>query len=207
MPYCSILQCKNVSTKTNLSVGGVSFHRYPKDPNTKEKWIDATGRVNWMPVKSSTVCSAHFREDEFYLSIKGYRYLKTNVYPTQKVVKYISEENDATADLSTKQKNNYNIADLSQPRKIRKKDSIQPPSTESKIQNTCNTTLSPSERILHKKLQFCQNKIKKQLLQIKLLQSRNMRLRKLVNDKNESIKRLIQNFDMLEQNLDHLKNT
>ncbi|KAM3957949.1 peroxynitrite isomerase THAP4-like [Aphomia sociella] len=86
MPYCAILECKNDSRRKNISNGGVSYHRFPKDGSIKEKWINSTGRNNWMPTKSSTICSEHFTENQFLISKKGHRYLTITAVPTIKIV-------------------------------------------------------------------------------------------------------------------------
>lgn len=65
--------------------------RYPDDPNIKEKWIDATGRVNWMPTKLSTICSEHFLENCLLISKKGYRFVKPEALPTLKIVKIFNQ--------------------------------------------------------------------------------------------------------------------
>lgn len=59
---------------------------FPQNPFQKEKWIEATGRQNWMPTKSSTICSDHFNQNDFVISKKGLKYVNTTAIPTQKVV-------------------------------------------------------------------------------------------------------------------------
>ena len=39
---------------------GVSFYRFPADPERRKKWIAAVRRKNWTPGKNSWLCSAHF---------------------------------------------------------------------------------------------------------------------------------------------------
>ena len=44
-----------VSTKT-----GLSFYRFPVDPDRRSRWLTAVKRENWQPNVSSWVCRAHF---------------------------------------------------------------------------------------------------------------------------------------------------
>ncbi|XP_049874047.1 THAP domain-containing protein 1-like [Pectinophora gossypiella] len=38
----------------------ISFHRFPKDPNLRNKWIQNMKRDNWRPSPYSRLCSLHF---------------------------------------------------------------------------------------------------------------------------------------------------
>ncbi|KAH9631982.1 hypothetical protein HF086_016542 [Spodoptera exigua] len=67
MPCCAIITCKTKSQTASIERGGISFHRFPKEPNAREQWIDVTGRGNWMPTKTSTICSKHFTENDFII--------------------------------------------------------------------------------------------------------------------------------------------
>ncbi|XP_049883521.1 THAP domain-containing protein 5-like [Pectinophora gossypiella] len=75
MPYCCVITCKNHSGKTNVANSGISYHRFPADPDIKEKWIQVTGRADtdWLPQKTSTICSRHFDEDVIYTLGKSRR--------------------------------------------------------------------------------------------------------------------------------------
>lgn len=64
--------------------------RFPKEPNAREQWIDVTGRENWMPTKTSTICSKHFTENDFIIKKSGYRYLKPGAIPREQIVKICS---------------------------------------------------------------------------------------------------------------------
>ncbi|XP_026333360.1 THAP domain-containing protein 1-like [Hyposmocoma kahamanoa] len=86
MPRCSVLECRNNSGIKNITRGGITYHRFPQDPFRKEKWIEATGRQNWMPTKLSTICSNHFNENDFVISTKGFKYINNTAIPTQKIV-------------------------------------------------------------------------------------------------------------------------
>ncbi|XP_047987790.1 uncharacterized protein LOC125227501 isoform X1 [Leguminivora glycinivorella] len=87
-----------------------TYFRFPKDPFQKEKWIDATGRQNWMPVNSSTICSIHFSENDFLITAKGYRYLAKSAIPIKKIVifhDHISTGGETSLNLSKKRKADF----------------------------------------------------------------------------------------------------
>ncbi|XP_050671375.1 uncharacterized protein LOC126969844 isoform X3 [Leptidea sinapis] len=54
MPFCSVKWCGKRSTTSSLTKDGTTFHRFPKCPKLKEKWIIATCRdSNWFPGKNN----------------------------------------------------------------------------------------------------------------------------------------------------------
>ncbi|KAG8175476.1 hypothetical protein JTE90_004168 [Oedothorax gibbosus] len=56
VPYC----------KGNYPTGPkVSIYRFPKDPDTAKKWIQAIQRKNFIPNKASRVCELHFKDPDF----------------------------------------------------------------------------------------------------------------------------------------------
>ncbi|XP_049881830.1 uncharacterized protein LOC126377866 isoform X2 [Pectinophora gossypiella] len=86
MPCCAIKTCKARSQTSTITQGGISYHRFPKEPYIKEAWINVTGRENWMPTKSSTICSKHFKDNDFIIKKSGNRYLKPGAIPSEKVI-------------------------------------------------------------------------------------------------------------------------
>ncbi|CAG5055811.1 unnamed protein product [Parnassius apollo] len=81
MAPCTIKWCGNSSQTCNLKKNGITFHRFPKHPNLKEKWINATRRENWFPSVYSVICSRHFEEDCF-INMKNSRRLLSSAVPT-----------------------------------------------------------------------------------------------------------------------------
>lgn len=69
-----------------MSIWRLFYFRFPKEPNLIEQWIDATGRENWMPTKTSTICSKHFTEKDYVPTVSGPKYLKFGAVPQEKVV-------------------------------------------------------------------------------------------------------------------------
>lgn len=70
--------------------------------------------------------------------------------------------------------------------------------------SNCST---PRKKKLKGQLRFCQEKIVKQGLKIKRLQSKNQRLKKKIKNIDEVLLRLEEKFAMAKENLDCLKNT
>lgn len=69
--------------------GKVSFHRFPSDVKVKEKWIEATGQINWFPTQYSRICCVHFNENCF-METKKIRRLTTNAIPSIDVLKTLT---------------------------------------------------------------------------------------------------------------------
>ncbi|CAG4951983.1 unnamed protein product [Parnassius apollo] len=71
---------------------------------------------NWVPSKSSTICSKHFTESDFLISNRGYHYLKTSSVPTKNILSYIENNHFTvtTMDRPSKRQNTLNNLD-SQP--------------------------------------------------------------------------------------------
>ena len=53
---CCAVGCSNRASKGS----GISFYRFPSDPERRSKWIAAVKRENWEPSEHSWICSAHF---------------------------------------------------------------------------------------------------------------------------------------------------
>lgn len=60
------------------------FFRFPSDPNTRLKWVDATGKLNWQPTIYSKICSVHF-DDELFIYKKKLVLLKPNSVPVKHI--------------------------------------------------------------------------------------------------------------------------
>ncbi|CAH0404372.1 unnamed protein product [Chilo suppressalis] len=105
MPSCAIVNCKN-STNTaraGRDKGNISFHRFPRDPKVKDKWIEATGNKDWFPTKHSRICSIHFNEYDFTETNK-FRRLHTLAIPTIDVLK-TSNNNEIIHQPTTSKEN------------------------------------------------------------------------------------------------------
>lgn len=59
--------------------------RFPHDPVRKRRWMKAVQLERhdkeWMPSNGSKICSIHFKDDDFYLSKKGFQMLKKDAVP------------------------------------------------------------------------------------------------------------------------------
>ncbi|CAH2217980.1 jg2502 [Pararge aegeria aegeria] len=74
MPSCVVKWCRTRSG-CHSKIDGITFHAFPKNPVRREPWVQAVRlerqEPDWMPSKSSKICSIHFRDHDFYLSKKG----------------------------------------------------------------------------------------------------------------------------------------
>ena len=64
--YCAANGCSNIHKDK-----GISLHMFPKDPTLKEKWLFAMNRKGFQPTKSSSVCSVHFKPEDFEVGEKS----------------------------------------------------------------------------------------------------------------------------------------
>lgn len=53
---CVVAGCRNRRTPGTA----LSFYRFPRDPERKQRWIAAVNRDGWVPNDGSRLCSTHF---------------------------------------------------------------------------------------------------------------------------------------------------
>jgi len=53
---CCAVGCTNRFSKG----GGISFYRFPTEPERRERWIAAVNRKDWAPTNYTWICSQHF---------------------------------------------------------------------------------------------------------------------------------------------------
>ena len=53
---CVVAGCRNRRTPGTT----LSFYRFPRDPERKQRWIAAVNREGWVPNDGSRLCSTHF---------------------------------------------------------------------------------------------------------------------------------------------------
>ncbi|XP_047456155.1 uncharacterized protein LOC125017282 isoform X2 [Mugil cephalus] len=53
---CVVAGCRNRRTPGTT----LSFYRFPRDPERKQRWIEAVNREGWVPNDGSRLCSTHF---------------------------------------------------------------------------------------------------------------------------------------------------
>ncbi|CAH0602435.1 unnamed protein product [Chrysodeixis includens] len=93
---CSVQNCCNDTKKTTKS-HGITFHMFPKEPNLRSAWVEALGMADWEPKDRSTICSEHFRNEDFYETTRGLRKIKNGAVPV--VGQDTSDDLDAPAAL------------------------------------------------------------------------------------------------------------
>ncbi|XP_031726724.1 THAP domain-containing protein 5-like isoform X2 [Anarrhichthys ocellatus] len=76
---CSAYGCSRRHSKGS----DVNFFRFPLGDNARLKqWLLNVRRRNWIPSKSSRLCSTHFKDDQFFIDKEGKRRLKDTAVPT-----------------------------------------------------------------------------------------------------------------------------
>ncbi|XP_052746313.1 protein PFC0760c-like isoform X2 [Bicyclus anynana] len=78
MVKCAVVACTN---KSQIKVAGISFHKFPKNQNLRQKWLNSINRPNFKPSRCSCICSDHFKKDEINLTLCFPR-LKDNACPS-----------------------------------------------------------------------------------------------------------------------------
>ena len=61
MAICSAFGCENSNRKTK----NVTFHKFPRDKITRQKWRISMKRKDFEPSQCSVVCSAHFKSTDY----------------------------------------------------------------------------------------------------------------------------------------------
>ncbi|XP_073957571.1 uncharacterized protein isoform X1 [Choristoneura fumiferana] len=106
MPTCVMKWCRS---NAKIKCPGISFHSFPVDASRQKKWVAAVQlerqEHDWMPVKTSRVCSMHFNEKDFYKSYKGNRMLHKTAVP---VCTMICPEETTTSLRDTIENENIN---------------------------------------------------------------------------------------------------
>ncbi|XP_053612169.1 THAP domain-containing protein 5-like [Plodia interpunctella] len=224
MTRCSVLECKNNSGTKNLLRSGISYHRFPRDPHIKEKWINATGRIKWMPTKCSSICSEHFAENEILITEKGYRVIDPNAIPTKKIMSYqvqdkvmasnssktnILEEPGSISEPPTKKpcismahslKDPVNIINLKPAHKTTTKSKEASSENKSTSILCLSSNVTPTKKKLVSMLRFAKSTITKKNLKIKRLQARNRRLKQKLDNMEQLLNTLEEKFCISNEN-------
>ena len=90
---CCVLQCTSNTVKNK----NLSFHQFPVEFKTKEKWLDLLG-IQKQPLKSLKVCSLHFPGEKKVL----------NALPTAAMPSYRQTKSSSQMRMSSK----YNTKSL-----------------------------------------------------------------------------------------------
>jgi len=61
---CAAFGCKS-GYKSHETDSSVTFHRFPNDPELREKWRRANPRKDFVPTEHSRLCSLHFHPSDF----------------------------------------------------------------------------------------------------------------------------------------------
>ncbi|KAJ3654552.1 hypothetical protein Zmor_013731 [Zophobas morio] len=74
---CCAYNCTERANGSNF----ISFHRFPKHPELRKKWIIATKREDFIPTENTRICGKPFLESDFIIHF-GKRQLKKDVIPS-----------------------------------------------------------------------------------------------------------------------------
>ncbi|KAG8291201.1 hypothetical protein J6590_066691 [Homalodisca vitripennis] len=69
MPCCAYSGCTN-HTDFGKTLG-ISFHRFPRNPQAAERWASACGRTEVFSVLTARVCSEHFLDEDYERDLKS----------------------------------------------------------------------------------------------------------------------------------------
>lgn len=89
MPRCVVPGC-GMSPKNSE---GLSFHEFPSDQATLEKWLSWTGRRNWCLERGERVCSRHFVDSDYTAAKR--RRLKRDSVPSLCIDQSLAEQQKA----------------------------------------------------------------------------------------------------------------
>lgn len=68
---CAVAACNNSKEKTDRAGLQVSYHRFPKDKQLKQEWVQKCGRDEKMNPDTARVCSEHFTLEDFERNLKA----------------------------------------------------------------------------------------------------------------------------------------
>ena len=66
---CCVRKCKSGYDSESPGRKKVSFHSFPSDSELRDKWTKNIANKNWEPKPTSRVCSLHFEENDFQVSM------------------------------------------------------------------------------------------------------------------------------------------
>ncbi|KAJ8359657.1 hypothetical protein SKAU_G00161820 [Synaphobranchus kaupii] len=61
---CAAFGCTNRRIKQTKD-RGITFHKFPKDPDRRRAWVVAVRRKDFEPIDTTVLCSCHFEADDF----------------------------------------------------------------------------------------------------------------------------------------------
>ena len=64
---CCVPGCKSGYDSVKPEREKVSFFMFPMDTDIRNEWIQKIQRPDWEPTQNSTICSLHFKENDFQI--------------------------------------------------------------------------------------------------------------------------------------------
>ncbi|CAG4957355.1 unnamed protein product [Parnassius apollo] len=164
---------------------GITFHRFPKDPDIKEKWINITGRQDWFPTKNSRICSVHFQEYDFDETAKKRNLMKSSI-PTLNIWKLYSKNSTPNIPLTSA----VPVTSTLPSTPSRKRVFLLPSSNNSENRPSIDID-TPREKKLRRIIETNKYVITRQRLMIKRLQCKTRRYKKI----NLELKTMLKNLE------------
>uniref|UniRef100_A0A2A4K4M7 THAP-type domain-containing protein n=1 Tax=Heliothis virescens TaxID=7102 RepID=A0A2A4K4M7_HELVI len=154
MVKCVVKKC-NSRSKTHNKLSGITFHVVPRDEERRFKWMEIIRllrkETDWIPTKSSAICSKHFR-DRDKIILKGRVYLSKKAIP-------VLDDNGCSKD----QKDGS----------LEENMEMDPLATDDEIEEITET---PREHKMRRKVQHLQILSARRLKKIQSLLQKNRRL-------------------------------
>ncbi|KAI5634402.1 THAP domain-containing protein [Phthorimaea operculella] len=172
MPACAFAKCPS-HPRNAFKANGISYHRFPSDTVHRLNWIAVVRKQrcedDWMPTKTSRICSNHFKNDDKYTSQKGLLLLKKDAVPI--IEKHAEEEPNSRAHTpSASSLDNVSIPDEAEifesPRKAALKETIHTLKFE-------KNKLQYKNKVLTQQIKRLKKKIAKMSTILKILKKRD----------------------------------
>lgn len=86
--YCGVPSCRNYYGKTvkNKTLA-VSYHKFPRDPNLRNLWIEACGKEGEIITGITCVCSKHFAPEDFENRLRNTLITDANIKSSKRKLK------------------------------------------------------------------------------------------------------------------------
>uniref|UniRef100_A0A6P7H426 THAP domain-containing protein 2-like n=1 Tax=Diabrotica virgifera virgifera TaxID=50390 RepID=A0A6P7H426_DIAVI len=92
MVSCAKRSCNHRAGVDKKKTSGITFHRFPKDPEHRKKWRKIVNRGAWVPTTYSVLCSKHFSEKYIDRTSRSLVRLRDNAVPTIDLMQNMDQE-------------------------------------------------------------------------------------------------------------------
>jgi len=206
---CSGFGCTN----RRIKGGSIQFHKFPlNNPELLKKWLIEIRRKNFMPTKYSSICSEHFKLEDYQIRpLATVKLLKTDAFPSifkafpshlQKTIPVKRRKLDRimTNDVDVKVEKQSTSSEQGTELLV-ENETVSVPSS-SKLLNCENKSTqcelrSPTKQLLRKKIKILQQRLKRRNIKIKSLKSLIHNIKKNVPSSDEITAELEERFGIV----------